>query len=104
MHYYIISGELSGDLYGSKLIHSLKQRNKNSQFTCWGGNYMKYEGGRIVRDLDCLSFMGFLEVFTSSLTIFKNFFSIIQKISDGMLVASDVFGDLEKFWLIFRPR
>ena len=67
MHYYIISGELSGDLYGSKLIHSLKNRNKNSQFTCWGGNYMKHEGGRIVRDLDCLAFMGFWEVFTSSL-------------------------------------
>ena len=72
MHYYIISGELSGDLYGSKLIHSLKQRNKNSQFTCWGGNYMKHEGGQIVRDLDCLAFMGFWEVIINFPTILSN--------------------------------
>ena len=62
MHYYIISGELSGDLYGSKLIDSLRKYDLNSNFTCWGGHYMKSAGGDVVRDLDVLSFMGFLEV------------------------------------------
>ena len=74
MHYYIISGELSGDLYGSKLISSLKKHDVNSQFTCWGGDYMKAAGGNIVRNLDDLSFMGFLEVLKNSYAILKNYF------------------------------
>ena len=59
MHYYIISGELSGDLYGSRLMNSLKKNDVNAKFTCWGGEYMKTEGGDVVRHLDSLSFIGF---------------------------------------------
>ena len=72
MHYYIISGELSGDLYGSYLIEFLKTQDSNSQFTCWGGHYMQNAGGNLVVDLSSLSFMGFWEVFKNSKTILKN--------------------------------
>tara|TARA_B100001250_G_scaffold371545_1_gene356438 strand:- start:117 stop:1241 length:1125 start_codon:yes stop_codon:yes gene_type:complete len=72
MHYYIISGELSGDLYGSKLIQCLKKHNPKSKFTCWGGRYMDAVGGNVVVDLDSLSFMGFWEVFKNVLSVFKN--------------------------------
>ena len=73
MHYYIISGELSGDLYGAKLMSSLKKDDVNAHFTCWGGDYMKSAGGNIVRNLDDLSFMGFVEVLKNSCSIFKNY-------------------------------
>lgn len=74
MHYYIISGELSGDLYGSRLIKSLKNLDSNAHFTCWGGDYMKKEVGQLVRNLDQLSFIGFFEVASNLITIVKNFF------------------------------
>ncbi|MAQ70473.1 MAG: lipid-A-disaccharide synthase [Flavobacteriales bacterium] len=73
MHYYIISGELSGDLYGSKLMCSLKKKDINARFTCWGGEYMKAAGGNMVRNLDDLSFIGFLEVLKNGCSILKNY-------------------------------
>ena len=73
MNYYIISGELSGDLYGSKLIKSLRKYDTNAVFTCWGGDYMKKAGGHMVRDLDQLSFIGFFELLKHSFTIFSNY-------------------------------
>ena len=73
MHYYIISGELSGDLYGAKLIQSLQKKDSQSRFTCWGGQYMKNMGVDVVRDLSQLSFVGFFEVFQNSFTIIQNY-------------------------------
>jgi lipid-A-disaccharide synthase len=73
MHYYIISGELSGDLYGAQLMCSLKKDDVSARFTCWGGDHMKAAGGNMVRNLDDLSFMGFVEVLKNSYSIFKNY-------------------------------
>ena len=72
MHYYIISGELSGDLYGSKLMEQLKKNDADTRFTCWGGEYMRLQGGEMVRSLDQLAFLGFFEIFKNSFTIFQN--------------------------------
>jgi lipid-A-disaccharide synthase len=72
MHYYIISGELSGDLYGSHIIRSLRELNSNSRFTGWGGPNMKSTGCNMVMELDALSFMGFWEVFKNIFLIAKN--------------------------------
>ena len=58
MHYYIISGEESGDLYGSQLINHLQGIDNKSKFTCWGGSHMKNAGGNLVRDIKDLSFIG----------------------------------------------
>ncbi len=74
MHYYIISGELSGDLYGSKLMQCFKKYNPDSRFTCWGGRNMESVGCDLAVDLSSLSFMGFWEVF-------KNTFSILNHLS-----------------------
>ena len=46
MKYYIISGEPSGDLYGSYLIESLMSLDQQSTFFCWGGDNMKKKEGR----------------------------------------------------------
>ena len=73
MHYYIISGELSGDLYGAKLIEHLKQKDTNAQFSCWGGENIKKQGVNLVQNLDNLSFLGFWEVLKNAKTIINNF-------------------------------
>ena len=70
MHYYIISGEPSGDLYGGKLIEGLKQYNPDSKFTCWGGSHMDAAGGHIEVILELLCFMGFWEVLKNSISFF----------------------------------
>tara|TARA_B100001741_G_C16519136_1_gene583850 strand:- start:474 stop:1559 length:1086 start_codon:yes stop_codon:yes gene_type:complete len=92
MHYYIISGELSGDLYGAELIKSLRKHDVNSRFTCWGGNHMKGAGVNIVRDLSKLSFVGFFEVFQNSFTILKNYFfakNNIKKVNPDAIILID---------------
>ena len=82
MHYYIISGELSGDLYGSYLIHALRKYDKDALFTCWGGDNMKHAGGNVVVNLSSLSFMGFWEVLKNSRKILKNLFFAKKHIKD----------------------
>ena len=73
MHYYIISGELSGDVYGAKLIEHLKQIDGNAQFSCWGGKNIEKQGVDMVQSLDKLSFLGFWEVVKNARTIINNF-------------------------------
>ena len=59
LKYYIISGEASGDLHGSKLIEALKKRDKKAKIRCWGGDLMKKAGGELVKHFHDLAFMGF---------------------------------------------
>ena len=66
MNYYIVSGENSGDLYGSYLIDSIRKTDSNATFFCWGGNYMQEKDAHMIRTLDKLSFMGFFEVLKKS--------------------------------------
>ena len=72
MKYYIISGEASGDLHGSKLIEALKEKDDKAQIRCWGGDMMKQAGGELVKHYKDLAFMGFWEVITHLGTILKN--------------------------------
>ena len=62
MNYYIIAGEASGDLHGSNLMRSLKERDPAASFRCWGGNLMLQAGGELVKHYRDLAFMGFWEV------------------------------------------
>ena len=63
MKYYIISGEASGDLYGSLLIKALKSFDKKAKFRGWGGDLMKKEGPIDVKHYKELAIMGFVDVF-----------------------------------------
>ena len=38
MKYYIIAGEASGDLYGSRLIDEIKSIDKKADIRFWGGD------------------------------------------------------------------
>ena len=72
MKYYIIAGEASGDLHGSKVMESIKNLDKKAKFRFWGGEKMKGVGGEIVKHINQLSFMGFWEVLKNIKTILKN--------------------------------
>ena len=64
--FFIISGEVSGDLLGSKLIKEIRLRFKDSkeelEFTGVGGKLMKNEGFSSIFDMEELCVMGFAEV------------------------------------------
>lgn len=72
MKYYIIAGEASGDLHGSKLIEQLKLQDADADIRCWGGDKMKAAGGDVVKHINELAFMGFFEVVRHLPTILKN--------------------------------
>src|SRR5574338_1688304 len=72
MKYYIIAGEASGDLHGSKLIKELKKLDTNAIIRCWGGDKMKQAGGELVKHYRDLAFMGFAEVLMNLRTILRN--------------------------------
>ena len=72
MKYYIIAGEPSGDIYGSRLIQEIIKTNPNSEIRFWGGDLMKKSGGMLVKHYKDLAFMGFLEVLKNIFKILKN--------------------------------
>ena len=71
MKYYIISGEASGDLYGSLLIKSLKSFDKKAKFRGWGGNLMKKEVPDDIKHYKELAIMGFVDIFFNIPKIIK---------------------------------
>ncbi|MFI3267818.1 MAG: lipid-A-disaccharide synthase [Rikenellaceae bacterium] len=77
MKYYIIVGEASGDLHGSKLIEGIKKRDKDADFRFWGGDKMIEACGNetsLVKHIKETSIMGFIEVV-------KNLRTILSQIS-----------------------
>ena len=72
MKYYIIAGEASGDLYGSKLIDEIISIDKKADIRFWGGDKMIKSGGYNVKHIKELAYMGFYEVLKNIKTILKN--------------------------------
>ena len=72
MKYYLISGEASGDLHGSKLIAELRNIDQKSEFRAWGGDLMEKEGAVIIKHYKNLAFMGIQEVILRMPKILKN--------------------------------
>lgn len=71
MKYYIIAGEPSGDLHGSKLIAGLKKADSEAEFRFWGGDLMAEAGGKenLVKHYRETSFFGFANVLKNLRTI-----------------------------------
>lgn len=76
MKYYVIVGEASGDLHGSKLIDGIKSQDPSAQIRFWGGDRMVSSAGaeNMVKHYKESSFMGFWEVL-------KNLKTILSQIS-----------------------
>jgi lipid-A-disaccharide synthase len=72
MKYYIIAGEASGDLHASNLMKALKFSDPDADFRAWGGDLMHEQGATLVKHINELAFMGFVEVLLNLSTILKN--------------------------------
>ena len=69
---YIIAGEASGDLHGANLMKALLNESNNLDFRFWGGDRMEELGGKPVKHIRDLAFMGFIEVVMNLRTIARN--------------------------------
>ena len=62
MNYFISTGELSGDLHASYIVEKIKFLDKNAKVYAIGGKNLKGQDVELVRDIDSLAIMGFVEV------------------------------------------
>jgi lipid-A-disaccharide synthase len=62
MKYYLIAGEASGDLHGSKLMQGLKTEDPEAEFRYFGGDLMAAQGGTLVRHYRQTAIMGLFKV------------------------------------------
>ena len=72
MKYYIIAGEASGDLHGSRLIAAIQKNDPSATIRAWGGDKMQAAGATIIKHYRDLAFMGFAEVISNLSTILSN--------------------------------
>jgi lipid-A-disaccharide synthase len=72
MKYYIIAGEASGDLHGSRLINAIFKNDPEATIRAWGGDKMEEAGATIIKHYRDLAFMGFTEVVSNISTILSN--------------------------------
>lgn len=72
MKYYIIAGEASGDLHGSRLISAILKNDAAADIRAWGGDLMHAAGAKLVKHFRDLAFMGFAEVLLHIKTIVNN--------------------------------
>lgn len=74
MRYYIIAGEMSGDVHAAFLIKELKRADSSAEFRFWGGDNMIAQTDKkaLVKHIKDLAFMGFVEVAANIGTVLKN--------------------------------
>lgn len=75
MKYYLIAGEPSGDLHGSKLIAGLRKADPQAEFRFWGGDLMAAEGGQqgLAKHYREASFFGIMTVLRNLRKIGRQF-------------------------------
>ncbi|MBS0010073.1 MAG: lipid-A-disaccharide synthase [Bacteroidales bacterium] len=82
MRYFIIAGEASGDLHGSKLIDELVRTDADAEIFCWGGDKMEQAGGHLLVHYREMALMGFWEVLVRLGDIFRKLRKCRQQIMD----------------------
>lgn len=93
MHYFLISGEASGDLHGSHLIEAIRTLDAEARFTFLGGDLMAEAAGcpPVIHYRD-MAFMGFSEVLRNVRKIGANFStakSALRKAKPDRLILID---------------
>ena len=92
MKYYIIAGEVSGDLHASNMMKQLKMRDSEAYFRVWGGDRMAAEAQEVAKHIRETSFMGIFKVLWNIRTIKKNFRfceADIEKFKPDVLILID---------------
>ena len=59
---FLIAGEVSGDMYGAKIVEKIKTINPEIYFCGLGGKRMKEAGVNLIEHTDKLSVMGIPDV------------------------------------------
>jgi lipid-A-disaccharide synthase len=80
MKIYLIAGEPSGDLLGSRLMRAMIAKNPEVQFYGIGGETMEREGLKSLFNISDLAVMGLFEVLPSLPKILKRFSQTIEDI------------------------
>ena len=62
MKYYLIAGEASGDLHGSRLIKAIRKQDPQASFRAWGGDLMEASGATLAKHYKSLAIMGLVDV------------------------------------------
>ena len=82
MKYFLVAGEASGDLHGSNLMAALKEKDRDADFRCFGGDLMEAQGAQVLKHYRELAFMGFIPVLLNLRTILRNMKTCRQAIVD----------------------
>ncbi|MBI1305387.1 MAG: lipid-A-disaccharide synthase [Bacteroidetes bacterium] len=82
MKYFVIAGEASGDLHGSRLIRAIKKLDETAEFRGMGGDMMIEAGLDPIAHIREFSIMGFVEVLLKFVSIRKLFKRTESAISD----------------------
>lgn len=80
--FFLIAGEASGDLLGSKLIQEIKLRKPDAKIIGVGGELMQKEGLKSIFPMNDLAVMGFLEVL-------PHLFKILSRIKETALAIEN---------------
>ena len=80
MKIYLIAGEPSGDLLGSRLMRALREKNKAVQIIGLGGDSMEREGLKSLFDISDLAIMGLAEVIPSIPKVLRRINEVVEDI------------------------
>ena len=80
MKYFLIAGETSGDLHASRLMFWLKHYDPQAQFRYFGGDYMKAQGGQLIKHYKDTAFMGIVDVLKNLNKIKQNLNLVEQQL------------------------
>ena len=94
MKYYVIVGEPSGDLHGSKLMRGIAAVDPKAEFRFTGGDRMAEVAGReaMLYHYTQMSFFGFVQVAMNLRTIFRQIDDVkadIERFSPNVIILID---------------
>lgn len=87
MHFYFVTGEASGDLYASRLIQSMREKNPNINITGWGGHHMLSQGVELKRNIKNNTYYGFFQVILNLKKIKQDLLTIEKDLQQEMPTA-----------------
>lgn len=73
MKFFVIAGEASGDMHGANLIRAISKIKAQASFEGFGGKKLEEAGMKVLRPIEKLHFMGFVEVVKNYPTIQEGF-------------------------------
>ncbi|UCF90710.1 MAG: lipid-A-disaccharide synthase [Desulfobacterales bacterium] len=88
----IIAGETSGDLHGSKLVHSMQRKHDRLFFCGIGGPALRGAGVRILVDAADLAVVGITEVFSRMAGIYRAMSAVkrlLKSLKPDLLILID---------------